>query len=83
VPGQDHVAARPEEWVQANNRDGITDAPAEIYDNSGKMLYNMADKLISLHKTITCEGAHGKEVLSVKKKWSSEYTETCGSWGQC
>lgn len=36
------------------------------------MLYNMADKMIAIHKTIVCEGEHGKEILTVKNKWSSE-----------
>lgn len=53
-----------------------------MYDNSGKLLYNMADKLIAIHKTIVCEGAHGKEVLKVKKQWSSE--SRCSSvWYGC
>lgn len=47
-------------------------ALADIYDAEGKMLYNMADKLIAFHKTIVCEGEHGKQILNVKKKWSSE-----------
>jgi uncharacterized protein YxjI len=31
-----------------------------MYDAQGKMLYNMADKMIAIHKTIVCEGEHGK-----------------------
>lgn len=45
---------------------------SEMYDTHGKMLYNMAEKLIAIHKTITCESEHGKEVIKCKKKWSSE-----------
>lgn len=33
----------------------------------------MADKIMTIHKTIVGEGSHGKELLTVKKKWSSEW----------
>jgi len=55
--------------VSARTAEGLT---PEIYDNTGKLLYNMADKLFAMHKTMVCEGSHGKEILKVKKKWSSE-----------
>lgn len=73
MPRQGHVDARPQECVWPNGGEGPPKLTrAEIYDNSGKMLYNLAEKLMSLHKTTVGEGAHGKEVLRVKKKWSSE-----------
>lgn len=48
----------------------------EITAPDGKLLYNMSEALIAITKTITCEGAHGRKVLTVKKKWSGECTVT-------
>lgn len=50
-----------------------TDSSTEITDPSGKTLFNIGEKLVSLHKTFVCEDESGKEVLRVKKHFASTY----------
>jgi uncharacterized protein YxjI len=46
----------------------LTDA--EIESPDGKMLYNMADKMLAIRKTTVAEDDRKREVLKVTKKWS-------------
>ncbi|GMK58095.1 hypothetical protein CspeluHIS016_0501270 [Cutaneotrichosporon spelunceum] len=43
----------------------------KIKTPEGKVLYNMRDKMLSIHKTTVAEDEHGREVLKVVKKWSA------------
>lgn len=45
---------------------------AEIYDAKGDLLYNMANKALSIGKAFIVEDAKGKDVLTIKKKFSRE-----------
>ena len=50
----------------------------DILDPNGKIIYNIGEKLISLHKTFVAEDENGREILRVKKHHSSGYTEGLG-----
>ncbi|BEI85759.1 hypothetical protein CcaverHIS002_0600460 [Cutaneotrichosporon cavernicola] len=42
----------------------------KIYDAEGTMLYNMADKKMSMGQAFVVEDAKGSDILVIKKKWS-------------